>query len=57
MNVCVVITCHGNAVKGFWVLWDNTTLDVPIILDGQFTSSYIFLILNVCCTFRPPYSS
>jgi hypothetical protein len=36
--------CHGNAVKGFGVLWDNiydcvfTALDFPVILDGQFTS-------------------
>jgi hypothetical protein len=24
MNVCVFYnSCHGNAFKGFWALWDN----------------------------------
>jgi hypothetical protein len=45
MNVCCYNRCHGNAVKGFWALWDNIydyvcllTLDFPIILDGKITS-------------------
>jgi hypothetical protein len=35
--------CHGDAVKAFGALWDNTygcvftALDFPVILDGQFT--------------------
>jgi hypothetical protein len=42
--VCCYNPCHGNAVKDFGVLWDIiyncvfTTLDFPVILDGQ--SSY-----------------
>jgi uncharacterized YccA/Bax inhibitor family protein len=46
MNVCVVIThCHGNAVKGYWALWDNiyecvfTALDLPVILNVQFINN------------------
>jgi hypothetical protein len=23
MNVCCYNRCYGNAVKGFWVSWDN----------------------------------
>jgi hypothetical protein len=45
MNVCViVITVAMVRLKGFWVSWDNiydcvfTTLDFPVILDGQFIS-------------------
>jgi hypothetical protein len=39
MNVCYN-RFHGNAVKGFWTLWDNiydyvcfNTLDFPVIID------------------------
>jgi hypothetical protein len=45
MNVCCYNRCHGNTVEGFWALWDNIydcmliTLYLPVILDGQFTSS------------------
>jgi hypothetical protein len=53
MNMCVCCynRCRGNAVKGFWALWYNiyecvfTTLDFPVILDGQFTGSHLHKLL------------
>jgi uncharacterized membrane protein YpjA len=39
--------CHGNAIMGFWTFLDNvydylfTTVDFPIILDGQFINIII----------------
>jgi hypothetical protein len=44
-RACCYNSCHGNAVKGFWTFWDIydfvfTTLDIPVILDRQFTSYY-----------------
>jgi hypothetical protein len=44
---------HGNAVKGFWALWDNihdcvfTTFAFPVILDGKFTSIQIIKCLGI----------
>jgi hypothetical protein len=44
INVSCYNSCHGNSVKGHWALQESiyeyafTTLDFPIILDGQLTS-------------------
>jgi hypothetical protein len=48
--ICCCNRFHVNVLKGFWVLWDNiyvcvyTTLDFPVILQEQFTSS-----VRQCC--------
>jgi hypothetical protein len=50
MNVSIVISCHGNVVKGFFTLWSNicvcvcvfTTSDCPVIYDGQFIIIYVY---------------
>jgi hypothetical protein len=45
--MCCYNRCHSNAVEGFWALWDNiydyvfTTLDFPVIFDGQFTGIWL----------------
>jgi hypothetical protein len=49
--VCCYNRCHGNAVKGFSVLWDNiydyvvfTTLNFPSFMTGNLPVYYTVLL-------------
>jgi hypothetical protein len=46
--MCCYSLCHGNAVKGFWLLWNNIydyvclqLLDFSVILDDSTSHSKI----------------
>jgi hypothetical protein len=50
--VCCYNSCHGNAVMEFGpygIVMMFTTLDFPVILDGQFTR---FLYIDVNSSWR-----
>jgi hypothetical protein len=48
--MCCHNRCHGNAVMEFWALRYNiydfvfTTMDFPVILDGQFNIAIVMII-------------
>jgi hypothetical protein len=53
MNVFCYNRCNGNAVRdfdpnGIFIIICFTTLDFPVILNGQFTS----VVINIACLFK-----